>query len=74
MIDNALSSEQLLWINRWIEAQPKDVPTGTWLGNVELHTYGKTDGLNYQNIVEGGKVFEELIDHPIWFGMIRRLD
>ena len=32
----------------------------------------KTDGLNYQNIVEGGKVFEEIIHHPIWFGMGRK--
>jgi hypothetical protein len=73
VIDNALSAEQLLWINRWIDQQPKDVPTGTWLGNVELHTYGKSDGLNYQNIIEGGKVFEELIDNPAWIGLVRKL-
>ena len=73
VIDDALNTEQLLWINRWIDSQPRDIPTGTWLGNVELHTYGKTDGLNYQNIIEGGPVFEALIDNPVWIGLVRKL-
>ncbi len=72
IIDNALNSEQLAWINRWIDSQPQDLPTGTWLGNVELHTYGKSDGLNYQNIIEGGKVFEEIIDNPSWIELVRK--
>jgi hypothetical protein len=73
VIDNALDGGQLAWINQWIDSQPKDLPTGTWLGNVELHTYGKADGLNYQNIIEGGKVFEQLIDNSVWIGLVRRL-
>jgi hypothetical protein len=28
--------------------------------------------VNYQNIIEGGPVFEEIIDHPSWIGDIRR--
>jgi len=72
IIDNALSAEQLEWINAWIDLQPRDLEPGTWLGNVETHTYGHQDGINFQNIVEGGPVFEELIDHPIWIDMVRR--
>lgn len=72
VLDEALSAKQLRWLNAWIEAQPSDLPTGTWLGNVEVHTYGGDDGLNYQNVVEGGPVFEELIDNPAWIGMVRR--
>ena len=73
VIDNALRAEQLGWINRWIDSQPRDLPTGTWLDHVEIHTYGKTDGINYQNIIEGGKVFEDLIDNPVWIDLVRKL-
>jgi len=45
---------------------------GAWLGNVETHTYGHQDGMNYQNIIEGGPVFEQLIDNPVWIEMVRR--
>lgn len=72
IIDNALSSAQLEWINAWIDLQPRDLPMGAWLGNVETHTYGHQDGVNYQNIVEGGPVFEQLIDNPVWIEMVRR--
>ena len=34
-----------------------------WIGHVELHSYGKDDGVNFQNIIEGAPVFERLIDH-----------
>lgn len=72
IIDNALSPEQVEWINAWIDLQPRDLPMGAWIGNVETHTYGHRDGVNYQNIIEGGPVFEQLIDHPVWIEMIRR--
>ena len=35
---------------------------GRWIGYVELHSYGPDDGVNFQNIVEGGAVFERLIE------------
>ena len=43
-----------------------------WLGNVEIHSYGQDDGVNFQNIVEGGAVFERLIDHPSWHPLAER--
>ncbi len=72
VLDNALSSGQLDWLNSWVDAQPRDVETGTWLGHVELHTYGGSDGLNFQNVIEGGRVFEELIDNPAWIDQVHR--
>ncbi len=72
ILDGALDAEQLAWINAWIDLQPKDLPLGTWLGDVETHTYGHEDGVNYQNIIEGGPVFESLIDYPLWTELLQR--
>lgn len=72
ILDNALTPEQLAWINAWIDLQPRNLEPGTWLGNVETHTYGQSDGVNYQNIIEGGSVFEALIESPVWIDMVRR--
>ena len=37
------------------------------------HSYGSIwdDGLNLQQIYEGGEPFEKLIDHPSWVGKVR---
>lgn len=43
-----------------------------WVGNVEIHSYGIDDGVNFQNIVEGAPVFERLIDHPSWAPLAQR--
>jgi hypothetical protein len=71
VINDALTPLQLKEINDWIDDQPH-VSTGSWLGNVEVHSYQGHDGINYQNIIEGGQVFEELIDNPAWIDGVRR--
>ena len=70
--DGALSADQLGCINGWVDQQiQQDLQPGQWLGNVEVHTYQGHDGINFQNIVEGGDVFEEMIDHPAWIEQVR---
>lgn len=71
VIKGALSPRQLAWINEWIDSQP-ELPPGAWIGDVETHSYQGHDGINYQNIVAGGEVFEELIDSPTWINEVRR--
>jgi hypothetical protein len=71
IIEDALSPLQLQEINDWIDRQPS-LPSGAWLGHVEVQSYQGHDGVNYQNIIEGGKVFEELIDNPAWINEVRR--
>ena len=71
VIDQALTPLQVAQVNEWIDCQPQ-VPAGTWLGHVEVHSYQGHDGVNYQNIIEGGRVFEELIDSPAWIEEVRR--
>ena len=77
----AVQPQDVELINRWIDEHPASAADaarfekgeqGRWIGNVEVQTYMKEDGVNYQNIVEGGPVFEKLIDNPSWISDIRR--
>jgi phytanoyl-CoA dioxygenase PhyH len=73
VLHGALSPAELAEINDWVDARDVDsLNPGDWIGNVEVHTYGKRDGVNFQNIVEGGPPFERLIDHPSWFDHVSR--
>jgi len=71
VLKGALSSEQVARINRWVDEHPPGKP-GEWIGDIETQTYQGHDGVNYQNIIEGGDVFEECIDHPSWIDDVRR--
>jgi hypothetical protein len=71
ILRGALTEAQLHTLNDWIDAQPPR-EAGEWFGHVEVHSYQGHDGTNYQNIIEGGAVFEELIDHPAWIDDVRR--
>ena len=71
VLSGALTPDQLGRINGWVDAQPPRLP-GEWAGNVLVHSYSGPDGTNYQNIFEGGDVFEEIIDHPAWIAEVRR--
>ena len=78
ILRNAISKDDLHEMNQWVddhwnyvENRP-DEPAEEWIGNVELHSYGADDGVNFQNIIEGAPVFERLIDHPAWFPLAQR--
>jgi len=73
IIRGALSAEDLAAIHAFADLHDTaDRKPGDWIGNVEAHTYGSKDGLNFQNIIEGGAVFEKLIDHPAWMEQVSR--
>ena len=73
IIKGALSADQIQRINGWIDSQDIDaLEPGQWIGDVQTHTYGAKDGINFQNVIEGGDVFEECIDHPSWFEQCKR--
>lgn len=66
VLKNALTADEVAALNAGIDAiLPLDV--GEWYGYVHGHTYGDDEGLNLQQIYEGGEPFEALIDHPSWF-------
>lgn len=72
ILRDALTADQLARVNAWVDEQPQDLPPGTWLGQVETHTYSGAEGVNYQNVREAGPVFEELLDNPAWIRHVRR--
>lgn len=71
ILDEAISQKQLAEINAWIDGQPA-VEDGGWIGNVQLQSYSGSEGTLYQNIVEGGKVFRDLIDNPRWIPLVEK--
>jgi hypothetical protein len=72
VLKGALSSEQVRLINTRADELLQKPHDGGWIGNVQRHGYSASDGLNLQNIIEGGAPFEELIDNPNWIEHARR--
>jgi hypothetical protein len=72
ILDQALGPAELAEINGWIDVQPPDAALGSWQGDVELHTYSGNEGVNYQNIIEAGGIFERMIDHDSWLPLAER--
>lgn len=70
VIPQALDRNHLVSINAWIDALPP-LKTDQWFGNVYTQSYGGTDGVNLQDVIEAGELFEQLIDHPAWIGQVR---
>lgn len=70
LLEGALSPELVSELNAGIDAILPLEP-GEWYGYIHGHQYGATDGLNLQQIYEGGTPFEELIDHPAWIDKVK---
>ena len=70
MIKQAIDPGHMRAIHDWVDALPPLEP-GQWYGYIDVHTYGGIDGTNLQNIIEGGEIFERLIDHPSWIDLVR---
>jgi len=73
ILKGVLSPEQLAAINAWVDARDVDaLRPGDGVGDAEVHTYGGGDGVNFQNVIEAGDAFEQLIDHPGWIEQVKR--
>ena len=82
LLEGAVSVADVGEMNGWVDDHWEYVDgkrrrgagedSGAWIGHVETHTYGEKDGLNFQNIIEAGAVFERLIDHASWIDLAKR--
>lgn len=81
VVKGAVSPADIAEMNRWADSHWEYLDRkrrgdgesdGEWIGRVETHTYSDADGVNFQNIIEAGPVFERHIDHPSWIGHVRR--
>ena len=70
VLRGALSKQEVADINTGIDALLPIQP-GEWKGYVHGHNFGDNDGLNLQQIYEGGEAFEKLIDHPSWIEKVK---
>ena len=82
ILEQAIAQSDLDEINQWVDdhwsyvtnprPQTDRALEDPWIGHVETHSYGLDDGVNFQNIVEGGPVFERLIDYPAWLPLVTK--
>ena len=70
VIPDSLDQEHVKSVDRWVDALPP-LETGQWFGNVYVQSYGETDEMNLQDVIEAGEIFEGLIDHPFWIEKVR---
>ena len=83
VLENAISAADLREMNQRIDDHAAYVEEpgstdgdpkkkGRWIGHIETHTYNEENGVNFQSIIEGGPVFEKLIDHPAWIDLVKK--
>jgi hypothetical protein len=87
VLPGVLSTEEVCELTDWLDQHGSDSdktlpPVGSWLGDVELHSYytapdgsnpsGVDDGMNFQHIYEAGEPWERLLDHPSWYPLVKK--
>ena len=70
IVRGALSKDELAATNASMD-RLQTLRKGEWSGHVIGHDYGGREGLNLQQIYEGGPVWERLIDHPAYIEKVR---
>ncbi|MCF7817088.1 MAG: phytanoyl-CoA dioxygenase family protein [Kiritimatiellales bacterium] len=71
ILENAVDPEHLKELNQQFDNFPP-LETNEWWGNAQRRDYTKDTGFELHNVVEIGKPFECLIDHPSWIEYVRR--
>ena len=69
-VPNALKAAQVGWIRTWEDLNCRPGPSG-WLNMIEFLDSRDTEHRLYCNLIEGGEVFEALMDHPLWFDALQ---
>ena len=69
-LKQALSPDEVAACNAGIDAI-LPIQEEEWVGYVHGHNFGDNDGINLQQIYEGGQAFEVLIDHPSWIEKVK---
>ncbi|NOK58438.1 MAG: Ectoine hydroxylase-related dioxygenase, phytanoyl-CoA dioxygenase (PhyH) family [Chloroflexi bacterium AL-W] len=72
VLKQALSPEEVAACNAGIDAI-LPIAEEEWVGYVHGHSFQDNDGINLQQIYEGGPAFEQLIDHPSWIEKVKHL-
>ena len=70
VLKQALSPAEVAACNAGIDAI-LPIEEEEWVGYVHGHSFKDNDGVNLQQIYEGGPAFEWLIDHPSWLEKVK---
>ena len=70
ILRNALTPEQVTACNTAIDNM-LPIEEEEWIGYVHGHSFKDNDGVNLQQIYEGGEPFEVIIDHPSWIEKVK---
>ena len=70
ILRGALSADEVAACNAAIDAM-LPIAEEEWIGYVHGHSFKDNDGINLQQIYEGGPAFERLIDHPSWIEKVK---
>lgn len=71
ILKGALSPAQVRACNATydaLEEASREIPGRGWHGNVAVNNSGRQEGLIFQQLYEAGPAWEELLDHPSWYG------
>jgi hypothetical protein len=71
ILEKAIEKDLLGQLNAAFDAFPQ-LGFGDWWGHVQRLDNNGHAGIELQNIVEAGRPFEALIDHPSWIDRLRR--
>ena len=71
LVPSALKSSQYGWIRSW---EDLNCPCGTggWINQIEFSDATETERRIYRNVIEGGEVFEALMDHSAWHPVLSK--
>ena len=70
LLKHALNAAEVAACNAGIDAI-LPIEKDQWVGYVHGHNFNDNDGINLQQIYEGGPAFERLIDQPSWIDKVK---
>ena len=70
VLRGALSAQEVADCNAALDAM-LPIEEEEWVGHVHGHSFDDNDGINFQQIYEGGPAFEKIIDHPSWIEKVK---
>ncbi|MEU4701760.1 phytanoyl-CoA dioxygenase family protein [Nonomuraea dietziae] len=71
ILENAVDGDLLARLNTEFDAFPRDLARGDWYRGAQRRDYTPETGFELHQAVAAGRPFEELVDHPSWFALVK---
>ena len=70
-VEAAISRDLVGALNEQLDLVPRDLEQGAWYRDAQRRDYTEATGFELHHVVEIGRPFEDLIDHPSWRAYLR---